>query len=290
VDAYLIAVIDGVAYGLLLAVAAAGLTLSIGAGGVLNLAHGVLVAAGAYVAVAVSAGTGGSLAVGLLAATVVGAAGGGAIAAGAVHLPVGGHLRQAVFTFGVALLGESVLTGLFGPDVRRPDVPAVLEATVAVAGRPYPLDRLAAVGVAVAVVVVGFVLLLSTRAGRVVRASVDDRAMVAAIGVDLRVVDTVLLVVSGALAGLSGALTTPFLGVGPRTAATTLALLMAIVICGGVGSVPGAVAAAVGVGLVQTVVTIAVPGAAPFLPFGLFGITGMVLLARRRPLLAWARS
>ncbi|SCG59585.1 branched-chain amino acid ABC transporter permease [Micromonospora halophytica] len=280
-DANLILAIDGIAYGLLLAIAAAGLTLAFGAGGVLNLAHGTLVAAGGYLAVATSSGTWSSLAAGMLAATAVGAAGGGVMAAATAALNRRRHLDQALLTFGAALIGGDLLTTIFGPDILRPRVPAVLEGTVIVAGRPYPADRLAVLGIAVAIAVAGYGGLHRTRAGRLIRATVDDRGMVAGIGVNPRLVDAAVLVASGALAGLAGALSTPILGVGPDTADTVLLLSLIIVVCGGLGSVPGAVAAAVAVGLVQTVGVTTIPGLAPYL---LIFTMALVLLARRTPL------
>lgn len=277
-DAYLIPAVDGVAYGLLLAIAAAGLTVAFGAGGVLNLAHGTLIAAGGYVAAATSSGTLASLTLATGYATAVGAAGGGVLAAATAALRGRGHLDQALLTFGVALIGVDLLTTIYGPDTLRPRLPEVLEATVRVAGHRYPVDRLAALGIAVAVAAAGYVALHRTRAGRLIRATVDDRAMVAGIGVNPRLVDAAVLVAAGALAGLAGALTTPILGVGPHTADTALLLSLIIVVCGGLGSIPGALTAALAVGLVQTLGVTTVAGIAPYL---LIGAMAVVLLARR---------
>lgn len=281
VDAYLIPAVDGVAYGLLLAIAAAGLTVAFGAGGVLNLAHGTLIAAGGYVAAATSSGTWPSLAAAVALAAGVGAAGGGVLAAATAALQGRGHLDQALLTFGVALIGADLLTTAYGPDTLRPRLPEVLEATVRVAGHRYPVDRLAVLSVAVAVVAGGYVVLHRTRAGRLIRATVDDRAMVAGIGVNPRLVDAAVLVTAGALAGLAGALTTPILGVGPHTADTALLLSLIIVVCGGLGSVPGALAAALAVGVVQTIGVTSIPEIAPYL---LIGAMAVVLLARRTSL------
>ncbi|MFI7072535.1 ABC transporter permease subunit [Micromonospora sediminicola] len=285
-DAYLIPAVDGVAYGLLLAIAAAGLTVAFGAGGVLNLAHGTLIAAGGYVAAATSSGTWTGLVLAVLAATVAGAAGGGVLAAATAALRGRGHLDQALLTFGLALAGGDLLTTVYGPDTLRPRLPAVLQATVTVGGHRYPVDRLAVLGIAVVVCAAGYVLLHRTRAGRLVRATVDDRAMVAGIGVNPRLVDASVLVTAGALAGLAGALSTPILGVGPGTADTVLLLSLIVVVCGRLGSVPGAVAAALAVGVVQTLGVTTFPTVAPYL---LAGAMAAVLLARRTGLPAQAR-
>ncbi|MGC5032820.1 ABC transporter permease subunit [Micromonospora sp. DT229] len=280
-DTLVITTVDGIAYGLLLAIAAAGLTVAFGAGGVLNLAHGTLIAAGGYITASWTAGTWGSLATAILLATCAGAAGGGLLAAATAGLRGRGHLDQALLTFGVALIGGDVLTTVFGSDVLRPRMPATLEGTVMVAGYRYPADRLAVLAVAVLVATVGYLVLHRARAGRLVRATVDDRAMVAGIGVHPRTVDVAVLVASGALAGLAGALTTPILGVGPSTADTALLLSLIIVVCGDLGSVPGAVVAAIGVGVVQTVGVVTIPALAPYL---LIAAMAVVLLARRRPI------
>ncbi len=278
VDTLVITAVDGVAYGLLLAIAAAGLTVAFGAGGVLNLAHGVLIAAGGYIAATTTAGTWASLAAATVLATVAGAAGGAVLAAATAGLRGRGHLDQALLTFGIAMIGGNLLTTIFGSDVLRPRMPAALEGTVIVAGYRYPVDRLAVLAVAVLVAAVGYVVLHRSRAGRLIRATVDDRAMVAGIGVNPRTVDAAVLVTSGALAGLAGALATPILGVGPGTADTTLLLSLIIVVCGGLGSVPGAVTAAIGVGVVQTVGVVTVPTAAPYLLIAAMTVT---LVARR---------
>lgn len=280
-DTYLIPGLDGLTYGLLLAIAAAGLTLAFGAGGVLNLAHGTLIAAGGYVAATTSTGTWPSLAAAVTAATAVGAAGGGVLAAATARLRGRGHLDQALLTFGIALIGADLLTTVFGADIRRPRLPAALDTTLTIAGHPYPADRLAALTAAVLITTIGYAVLHCTRVGRLIRATVDDRHMVAGIGVNPRVIDTTVLVASGALAGLAGALCTPILGVGPGTAPTTLLLSLVIVVCGGLGLVPGAVVAAIGVGMVQTIGVITIPTLAPYL---LLSAMVLVLLTRRRTL------
>lgn len=270
-------VIDGTAYGLLLAIAAAGLTVAFGAGGVLNLAHGTLIAIGGYVAASTTTGTWTSLALATICATAAGAAAGTVIAAATAALRGRGHLDHALLTFGLALIGGDLLTTVYGPDPLRPHLPAPLETTVEAAGHRYPVDRLTLVGVAVLVVVAGYVVLHRTRAGRLIRATVDDRAMIAGIGVNPHLVDAVVLAAAGALAGLAGALTTPILGVGPGTADTTLLLSLIIVVCAGPGSVPGAVAAALAVGIVQTLGVTTFPTLAPHL---LIAAMTLVLLTR----------
>jgi len=279
---YLIPAVDAVAYGLLLFLAAAGLTLALGVGRVLNLAHGATYAAGAYLAAVSADGTWTGLAVGVVAGTGIGAAVGGIVAVAVAPLAGRGHLAQALATFGLALIAGDVLVAVFGPDERRVPVPPPLAGSVAIAGQPYPGYRLAAITVAATVAVVGWWLLTRTRAGAIVRAAVDDPQMLACTGTNPAAVGRAVLVAAGGLAGLAGAVGAPVLGAGPTTAATVLLLSLVVVVVGGLGSVPGAAIAAVGVGMVQTVGVTAVPALAPYLLFAALAVA----LVTRRPTLA----
>ncbi|MGH3681719.1 MAG: ABC transporter permease subunit, partial [Natronosporangium sp.] len=118
-DGYLIPVVNGVAYGLLLFVVAAGLTLAFGAGGVLNLAHGAFYALGAYSAAVLTDGSWAGLVLAVLIGTVTGAAAGGLLSVGLAPLAGRGHLAQALLTFGVALVLGALLVLVFGPDELR---------------------------------------------------------------------------------------------------------------------------------------------------------------------------
>lgn len=280
---YLIPVVNGVAYGLLLFVVAAGLTLAFGTGNVLNLAHGTLYALGAYAAAALTDGSWAGLAAAVLVGTAAGAAAGGVLAVAVAPLAGRGHLPQALLTFGVALLVGALLVLGFGPDELRPELPAVLDQPVTVAGRRYPGYRLALIAVASALAGAGWWVLSRTRAGARIRAMVDDRDMLASLGTSPRVVLTAVLTAGGALAGLAGAVGAPVIGAGPRTADTVLLLSLIVVVLGGLGSVGGAFVAAIAVGQVQSLGTVLFPDWAPYL---LFAAMAVALLVRHRPVLA----
>jgi branched-chain amino acid transport system permease protein len=286
-DAYLIPAVDGVAYGLLLFVVAAGLTLAFGVGDVLNLAHGALFAFGAYAAAEISDGSWGSLALAVLVGTAAAGGGGALLSALLVPLAGRGHLAQALLTFGVALVAGDRLIALFGRDDLPVAVPAALDKPVDLAGHSYPGYRLALIAVA-ALIAAGLALVVArTRVGSLVRATVDDREMVAMLGVDPFVVRTGVLAAGGALAGLAGALGAPIIGPGPRTADLVLLLSLVVVVLGGMGSIGGALVAAVAVGEIQTVGVTAAPTLAPFV---LFGAMAVALAARARGLLPSGRS
>lgn len=278
VDPYLVPALDGVAYGLLLFVVAAGLTLAFGVGSVLNLAHGTLYAIGAYTAAALGDGSWTALAVAVLVGTVAGAASGGLLAAAVAPLAGRGHLAQALLTFGVALIVGALLVHMFGPDPLRPVVPPAVDGPVTIAGHRYPGYRLAFIGVAAVLAVAGWLVLARTRLGALVRATVDDPQIVAVGGTSPRMVQGGVLAAAGALAGLAGVLGAPIIGPGPRTAETVLLLSLVIVVVGGLGSVTGAFVAAVAVGQVQTLGVVIAPTLAPWL---LFAAMAVALIVRR---------
>jgi branched-subunit amino acid ABC-type transport system permease component len=166
-------------------------------------------------------------------------------------------------------------------------IPAVLDRAVNAAGHSYPGYRLALIGVA-ALIAAGLGLVVTrTRAGNFVRATVDDREMVAMLGVSPFVVRTSVLAGAGALAGLAGALGAPIIGSGPGTANLVLLLSLVVVVLGGMGSIAGALVAAIAVGEIQTVGVANFPTVAPFV---LFGAMALALAARARGLLPSGRS
>ena len=286
-DAYLIPAVDGVAYGLLLFVVAAGLTLAFGVGDVLNLAHGTLFAFGAYAAAKLSDGSWVSLALAVLVGTA--AAGGGGALLSAMLVPISGrgHLAQALLTFGVALVVGDLLVAVFGADDLLVRVPAALDKPVDLLGHSYPGYRLAFLGVAALIAIALSIVVARTRVGSLIRATVDDRDMVAMLGVNPVVVRTGVLAGAGALAGLAGALGAPIIGPGPGTANLVLLLSLVVVVLGGLGSIGGALVAAIAVGEIQTVGVTIAPTLAPF---ALFGAMAIALAARARGLLPSGRS
>jgi branched-subunit amino acid ABC-type transport system permease component len=279
VDAHLVPAVDGVAYGLLLFVTAAGLTLAFGTGNVLNLAHGTLYAIGAYSAAALSDGSWHGLLLALAAGTAAAAAGGGLLAALTAPVRHRGHLAQALLTFGIALVAGDLISTAAGPDDLPVAVPPAVDGSVSLAGHRYPVYRLTFILVAALLAAAGQLFLRRTRAGALLRATVDDPEMVAALGTDPRLVHTAVLSGAGALAGLAGVLGAPIIGPGPGTADTVLLLSLIVVVLGGLGSVPGALLAAVAVGEVQTLGVDLAPGYAPYL---LFAAMAAALAVRSR--------
>ncbi|MFZ4276793.1 ABC transporter permease subunit [Streptomyces arboris] len=278
-DAHLIPAVDGVAYGLLLFVVAAGLSLAFGTAGVLNLSHGTLYAIGAYTAAGLSDGTWAGLLLGLGAGTVAACAAGAALSAATLPLAGRGHLAQALLTFGLALIGGDLLIQLFGADELPVRLPAVLDSSVTLLGHRYPAYRLVFIVAALLLAACGTWVLTRTRMGAAVRACADDPQMLAAIGHNPRTVHTGVLAAAGALAGAAGALGAPIIGPGPGTSENVLMLSLVVIVLGGLRSLWATFAAAVAVGEVQTLGVAVVPHLAPYL---LFAAMAAVLVFRSR--------
>lgn len=276
-DAQLVPAVDGVAYGLLLFVVAAGLSLAFGTAGVLNLAHGTLYAVGAYTGAELSDGTWGGLALGLVAGTAAACAAGAVLSAATAPLARRGHLDQALLTFGLALIGGNLLVEGFGADEMPVRVPDALDTSVDLLGHRYPAYRLGFIVMALVLAAAGTWVLTRTRAGAAVRAAADDPEMLATTGLSPRVVHTGVLAAAGALAGAAGVLGAPIIGPGPSTGDTVLMLSLVVVVLGGLRSLWATLVAAIGVGEVQTLGVSVAPDWAPYL---LFAAMAAVLILR----------
>ncbi|MFD0819901.1 branched-chain amino acid ABC transporter permease [Micromonospora zhanjiangensis] len=278
---YLIPAVDGVAYGLLMFVAAAGLVFCFGVADILNLAHGTLYAIGASAAARLADSRWATLVL-ALAVGIVAAAGAGGLLAGLLA-PVGrrDHLTQALLTFGVALAGGSLLVAAFGPENLPVRIPAAVDRPVSLLGHPYAAYRLVFILVAAAIAGLLQLTVTRTRAGMLIRAAVDDAEMVAALGVSPTRIRVGVLTAAGALAGAAGVLGAPIIGPGPGTADVVLLLSLVVVVLGGLGSIGGTLVAALLVGEIQTLGVALLPGAAPFL---LFAAMAVALAVRARGL------
>ncbi|MDG4838775.1 branched-chain amino acid ABC transporter permease [Micromonospora sp. WMMD967] len=281
IDPYLIPALDGVAYGLLVFVAASGLVFCFGVANILNLAHGMLYAIGGYTAAALLDGGWASLALALGVGVLAAAAAGVLLAGLLAPVAAGNHLGQALLTFGVALAGGSLLVAGFGPDDPQVEVPAALEGSVVVAGHRYAAYRLVFIVVAAVIAAALYLVVRRTRAGMLVRAAVDDAEMVACLGVSPARIRAGVLAAAGALAGAAGVLGAPIIGPGTDTADTVLLLSLVVVVLGGLGSMGGTLLAALAIGEIQTLGVALLPSAAPFL---LFAAMAAVLAVRARGL------
>jgi branched-chain amino acid transport system permease protein len=281
----LVSILNGVAIGFLLFILAIGLSLIFGMMDVLNLGHGALFLAGGYLAWAVGGsdpGWAGFLAA-LALAAVAGLAGGAALAGMVEPLRRRGHLDQALLTLGVALVVAELLALLFGRDVRTVNPPPGLDRTMLVFGEPYPVYRLVLIGVGAALAVVAHLVVERTTIGALVRATVADRDMVSAIGVDNRRVRFAVLGLGCTAAAVAGVLGAPIYGARPGLDATVLILALVVVVIGGLGSVRGALIGALIIGQIESLGRALWADAASFI---LFGALALVLIARPQGLFA----
>jgi branched-chain amino acid transport system permease protein len=246
-------VLNGLQYGVMLFLLAAGLTLIFGIMGVINLAHGSLYMIGAYAGTFV-AGQTGSFWLGVPAALAAAALTGFAIEALVVRrLYTRDHLDQVLATFGLILTFNQSIILLFGRQPLFTQLPAGLDGSVMLLpGLPYPTYRLLMIAVGLLVAVGLYFLINRTRIGMLVRAGATNREMVRALGVDIRLLYTLVFGLGALLAGLAGFMAAPVLAVQVGMGEQILLATFVVVVIGGVGSIRGAFVAGILLGLVDT--------------------------------------
>jgi branched-chain amino acid transport system permease protein len=233
---------------------ASGLSLIFGLMDVLNFAHGAFVGIGGYVGWTVADHLSGSLGLvgALLAGSLAGAAAAAATELGVIRPLYRRPLDQVLATVGLGLAIPALLQAVWGADPRTWLPPGWLAGTVDVAGARVPSVRFLLIGIAVALLAGLRLLLTRSRAGLIVRAGVQDREMVTALGIDVRRANTAVFALGGAAAGLAGALYGLYQGsVSPGDGTSLLIFAFVVVVLGGAGSITGTACAAVAVGLVQ---------------------------------------
>lgn len=245
-------VLNGLQFGLMLFLMAAGLTLIFGVMGIINLAHGSLYMIGAFAAATI-AGLTGSFVLGLVAALAAAAMMGAIVEITVIRrLYDRDHLDQVLATFALILIFSEGTRWLFGSFPLYLDVPAMLSGAVSVGAFSYPLYRLAIIVIGLAVAAGLFLLISRTRIGIRIRAGESDREMIAALGVDISKLYTVVFALGAALAGFAGALVGAIQSVEVGMGEPVLILAFVVIVIGGIGSIKGAFVGAVLVGLTDT--------------------------------------
>lgn len=254
-------VLNGLQYGMMLFLMAAGLTLVFGVMGLINLAHGSLYMVGAFACAAVAAATG-SFWLGL-AASLAAAAIAGALVEMVVirRLYARDHLDQVLATFALILIFSEGTRWIFGSFPMYLTLPPALSGAVTLpGGLQYPLFRLVIIAVG-ALVAVGLWLLISrTRLGIRIRAGEADREMIGALGVDIARLYTIVFALGAALAGLAGALVGSIQSVQVGMGEPVLILAFVVIVIGGIGSIKGALIGALLVGMTDTLGKALLPG------------------------------
>jgi branched-chain amino acid transport system permease protein len=265
---FLIQLLNSVQYGLLLFMLAAGLTLIFGIMGVVNLAHGSFYMLGAYLAWFLAARFG-SLTLALLAGAVI------AVAFGLLleqllfrHFYHRDHLDQVLLTFGLIYVFEELRSILWGDDVHGVDIPQALAASLPLTDTlSYPVYRLLMSGVCIALALGLYLMISRTRLGMKIRAGAFNHDMAEALGINIKRIHAVVFAIGVALAAIAGMIAAPISSVYPNMGSQVLIMCFVVVVIGGIGSVRGALIAALLVGTVDTFGKVLLPQVAGMLVY-----------------------
>lgn len=246
-------VLNGLQFGIMLFLMSAGLTLVFGVMGLINLAHGSLYMIGAFAAAAVASWTG-SFWLGLAASLMAAAIAGVLIEIVVIRrLYNRDHLDQVLATFALILLLSEATRWTFGAFPLFLDVPEILSGTVTLPlGIVYSKYRLSIIFVGILIALGLYLLISKTRLGVRIRAGESDREMIAALGVDISKLYTMVFALGAALAGLAGALVGTIQSVEVGMGEPVLILAFVVIVIGGIGSIKGALIGAILVGLTDT--------------------------------------
>lgn len=252
--------LNGLQYGILLFLLAAGLTLVFGIMSFINLAHGSLYMMGAYFAAAVFNYTD-SFVLAILAGLF------GGMLLGMVLDKFGfdklysrEHLDQVLATFGLLLFFNEAVRMIWGSAPVFMSVPQSISFSVRILGTPYPFYRLLIIAVGLLIALGLYLLIERTRVGMLIRAGASNRTMVAALGVNIGWLNTFIFALGAGLAGLAGAMVGPVLSVQPGMGDSILIMTLVVIVIGGIGSIRGAFLGAIVVGLVDTLGRTIMPG------------------------------
>ena len=275
---FLVQCLNAVQYGLLLFLVASGLTLIFGIMGVINLAHGSFYMIGAYMAFALSpiiaATFGGGffsvLAVGLVLAIVLGYVLEWVFYS---YLYEREHLQQVLMTYGLILVFEELRSLIVGDDVHGVPPPPLLAGTIALGEvMTYPVYRLFISGVCLLLALGMWFVFTRTRLGMMIRAGSSNREMVQSLGVDIKFLYRVVFAAGVAVAVLAGMVAAPVSSVYPGMGSQVLIICFVVVVIGGIGSIRGALLAALLIGVVDTFGKVIFPQAAGVLVYVLMAL------------------
>jgi branched-chain amino acid transport system permease protein len=254
--------LNGIQFGVMLFLMAAGLTLVFGIMNMINLAHGSLYMAGAFIAAALIPWTGSFLLAVLIALPLTGLLG--------ALLEIGllrrfyarTHLDQVLVTFGLILVFNEITRLIWGPVPVPMPLPDWLSGSVELfEGVRYPTFRLTILAVGAIVAIGLYLVVVHTRAGMWVRAGASNRPMASALGVDVQLVFSMVFAIGAALAGLAGIMAGPVFAVQIGMGEPILILAFVVTTIGGIGSIRGAFLAALVIGIVDTFGRVLLPPA-----------------------------
>jgi branched-chain amino acid transport system permease protein len=275
---FLIQCLNSVQYGLLLFLVASGLTLIFGIMGVINLAHGSFYMVGAYMAFALSPIVASTFGGGFFATLAVGTV--LAIVLGYVlewafysYLYEREHLQQVLMTYGLILVFEEGRSLLVGDDVHGVKPPDILAGLLPLGDlMSYPVYRLFVSGVCIALAAGMYLVFTRTRLGMMIRAGSTNREMVQSLGIDIQFLYRIVFAAGVAIAALAGMVAAPVSSVYPGMGGQVLIICFVVVVIGGIGSIRGALFAALLIGFVDTFGKVVLPAAAGVLVYVLMAL------------------
>jgi branched-chain amino acid transport system permease protein len=257
---YLIQLLNGIQYGLLLFLLASGLTLIFGIMGVINLAHGSFYMIGAYLAYWLAGATGSlwlALPLGIGVALILGIVLETTLFS---RLYNRDHLYQVLLTFGLILMFEELRSILFGDDVHGVAVPPLLNYSVRLTDTlSYPVYRLFVTAVCLLITAVMYLLIRKTRLGMMIRAGSSNREMAASLGVNIPLLFAFVFAFGTALAAFAGMIAAPISSVFPGMGNQILIICFVVVVIGGIGSINGAMIASLAIGVADTLGKVLAP-------------------------------
>lgn len=269
--------LNGLAYGMLLFLLAAGLSLIFGIMDILNLAHGSLYMLGAYLAFSLAQAFNNFWLAMILAPLLVGLI---SLVLEASLLRISynkGHLTQVLLTFGLAYVFNDLVRWIWGADIRSLTPPTAISGSLEIMGQTFPRYRIFVVFLGLAIALLLWFFQEKTRWGAIVRAGVSDKEMVSGLGINIRLVFTLIFALGGTLAGLSGVAAGPIMGLFPGMDFETLIFALIVVVVGGLGSFTATFGGAIIIGLADTFGKVWFPEASLFL---IFAIMAIVLLVK----------
>ena len=278
VATFLIQCLNALQYGLLLFLVASGLTLIFGIMGVINLAHGSFYMIGAYMAYALAPIVGATFGGGFFATLLLGLV--LAVLLGYLlewvffsFLYEREHLQQVLMTYGLILVFEEVRSLVLGDNVHGVAPPDSLAGTIALGQMmTYPVYRLFISGVCLGLALCMYLVLSRTRIGMMIRAGSTNREMVQSLGIDIKFLYRIVFATGVAIAVFAGMIAAPVSSVYPGMGNSVLIICFVVVVIGGIGSVRGALLAALLIGVVDTFGKVLLPQASGVLVYVLMAL------------------
>jgi len=258
----IIQAINGLQFGVMLFLMSAGLTLVFGIMNLINLAHGSLYMLVAYFAATMMRVTGSFFIAVAISVPLVVLAGCLVEVIVIRRLYQRDHLDQVLATFALILFFNELVRLIWGPQAHFMDVPKILSGSIQLMpGVPYPVYRLAIVAAGLTVAAAMYFIITRTRAGMVIRAGSSNREMIGALGINIKLLFTLLFGLGAGMAGFAGMMAAPILSVEIGMGEPILILAFVVIVIGGIGSIRGAFVAALMVGVVDTFGRVLLPPA-----------------------------